>query len=34
MMQMFGSIRPLSTTDINRHNNFRTFFHSLMLLFR
>ncbi|KAL8602085.1 hypothetical protein ACOMHN_007355 [Nucella lapillus] len=33
-MQVFGNIRLDSKTAINRHNNFRSFFEALMLLFR
>ncbi|XP_043941319.1 voltage-dependent R-type calcium channel subunit alpha-1E-like isoform X1 [Protopterus annectens] len=33
-MQVFGNIRIDDNSQINRHNNFRTFFSSLMLLFR
>ncbi|XP_041370317.1 voltage-dependent calcium channel type A subunit alpha-1-like isoform X4 [Gigantopelta aegis] len=33
-MQVFGNIKLDSKTDINRHNNFRTFFQALILLFR
>ncbi|XP_060591923.1 voltage-dependent calcium channel type A subunit alpha-1-like isoform X8 [Ruditapes philippinarum] len=33
-MQIFGNIKLDSETDINRHNNFRSFFQALMLLFR
>ncbi|WAR31930.1 CAC1A-like protein [Mya arenaria] len=33
-MQIFGNIQLDSHTDINRHNNFRSFFMALMLLFR
>ncbi|KAK6195079.1 hypothetical protein SNE40_000584 [Patella caerulea] len=33
-MQVFGNIKLDSTTGINRHNNFRTFFQALTLLFR
>ena len=33
-MQVFGNIALSSDTDINRHNNFRTFFQSVTLLFR
>ena len=33
-MQLFGSIIMDSTTSIERHNNFRHIFQSLMLLFR
>ncbi|XP_025112114.1 voltage-dependent calcium channel type A subunit alpha-1-like isoform X8 [Pomacea canaliculata] len=33
-MQVFGNIRLDSRTAINRHNNFRSFFQALMLLFR
>ncbi|XP_031638409.1 voltage-dependent calcium channel type A subunit alpha-1-like isoform X2 [Contarinia nasturtii] len=33
-MQVFGQIILDPETDINRHNNFRTFFGGLMLLFR
>nr|AAO83841.1 voltage-dependent non-L-type calcium channel alpha-1 subunit isoform A [Lymnaea stagnalis] len=33
-MQVFGSIKLDSKTSINRHNNFRTFFSALTLLFR
>ncbi|XP_064416144.1 voltage-dependent R-type calcium channel subunit alpha-1E [Latimeria chalumnae] len=33
-MQVFGNIKLNEETQINRHNNFRTFFSSLMLLFR
>ncbi|XP_055897179.1 voltage-dependent calcium channel type A subunit alpha-1-like isoform X2 [Biomphalaria glabrata] len=33
-MQVFGTIRLDSKTSINRHNNFRTFFAALTLLFR
>ncbi|XP_071097067.1 voltage-dependent calcium channel type A subunit alpha-1-like isoform X10 [Haliotis cracherodii] len=33
-MQVFGNIRLDSQTAINRHNNFRTFFEALTLLFR
>lgn len=32
--QVFGNIRLDSQTAINRHNNFRTFFEALTLLFR
>jgi len=32
--QMFGAIAFSSATEINRQNNFRTFFKGLMLLFR
>ncbi|XP_039631746.1 calcium channel, voltage-dependent, N type, alpha 1B subunit, a [Polypterus senegalus] len=33
-MQVFGNIELNDETAINRHNNFRTFFQALMLLFR
>ncbi|XP_064457887.1 voltage-dependent calcium channel type A subunit alpha-1-like isoform X3 [Ornithodoros turicata] len=33
-MQVFGNIKLSSDTQISRHNNFRTFFQGLMLLFR
>ena len=33
-MQLFGSLRMDPSTSIERHNNFRHIFHSLMLLFR
>ena len=33
-LQVFGNIRLDSKTAINRHNNFRSFFQALMLLFR
>jgi len=33
-MQLFGSLEMDPTTSIERHNNFRQIFHSLMLLFR
>ncbi|GFO19989.1 voltage-dependent l-type calcium channel subunit alpha-1c, partial [Plakobranchus ocellatus] len=33
-MQVFGSIKLDSKTSINRHNNFRSFFQALILLFR
>ncbi|KAM9325782.1 voltage-dependent R-type calcium channel subunit alpha-1E [Gastrophryne carolinensis] len=33
-MQVFGNIRLEEESHINRHNNFRSFFSSLMLLFR
>ncbi|XP_073397287.1 voltage-dependent N-type calcium channel subunit alpha-1B [Dendrobates tinctorius] len=33
-MQVFGNIALDDDSAINRHNNFRTFFHALMLLFR
>uniref|UniRef100_A0AC35TNP8 EF-hand domain-containing protein n=1 Tax=Rhabditophanes sp. KR3021 TaxID=114890 RepID=A0AC35TNP8_9BILA len=33
-MQVFGNIHLDSTTEINRHNNFQSFFNSLILLFR
>ncbi|XP_070176328.1 voltage-dependent calcium channel type A subunit alpha-1-like [Littorina saxatilis] len=33
-MQVFGNIRLDSKTEINRHNNFRSFFEALLLLFR
>ncbi|XP_053549925.1 voltage-dependent R-type calcium channel subunit alpha-1E [Bombina bombina] len=33
-MQVFGNIRLEEDSHINRHNNFRSFFGSLMLLFR
>ncbi|XP_067130024.1 voltage-dependent calcium channel type A subunit alpha-1-like isoform X9 [Centruroides vittatus] len=33
-MQVFGNIELNSDTSITRHNNFRTFFQGLMLLFR
>uniref|UniRef100_A0AAF5CYU4 Voltage-dependent calcium channel type A subunit alpha-1 n=1 Tax=Strongyloides stercoralis TaxID=6248 RepID=A0AAF5CYU4_STRER len=33
-MQVFGNIRLDSTTEINRHNNFQSFFNSVILLFR
>ncbi|XP_043914705.1 voltage-dependent N-type calcium channel subunit alpha-1B [Protopterus annectens] len=33
-MQVFGNIALDDSTSINRHNNFRTFFQALMLLFR
>ncbi|XP_063795852.1 voltage-dependent R-type calcium channel subunit alpha-1E isoform X1 [Pseudophryne corroboree] len=33
-MQVFGNIRLEEDSHINRHNNFRSFFSSLMLLFR
>ncbi|KAH9505340.1 hypothetical protein Btru_058406 [Bulinus truncatus] len=33
-MQVFGTIRLDSKTSINRHNNFRSFFSALTLLFR
>ncbi|KAG8447469.1 hypothetical protein GDO86_014818 [Hymenochirus boettgeri] len=33
-MQVFGNIALSDETSINRHNNFRTFFQALMLLFR
>ncbi|XP_069911005.1 voltage-dependent R-type calcium channel subunit alpha-1E isoform X11 [Oryctolagus cuniculus] len=33
-MQVFGNIRLDEESHINRHNNFRSFFGSLMLLFR
>ncbi|CAK9291753.1 unnamed protein product [Gordionus sp. m RMFG-2023] len=33
-MQIFGNIELKEDTEINRHNNFRTFIQALMLLFR
>ncbi|VDO98416.1 unnamed protein product [Soboliphyme baturini] len=33
-MQVFGNIELNSDTEINRHNNFQTFFNSVILLFR
>ncbi|XP_051525705.1 voltage-dependent R-type calcium channel subunit alpha-1E-like [Myxocyprinus asiaticus] len=33
-MQVFGNIKVNEKSQINRHNNFRTFFGALMLLFR
>ncbi|KAH7723235.1 voltage-dependent calcium channel type D subunit alpha-1-like protein [Aphelenchoides avenae] len=33
-MQVFGNIRLDPTTEINRHNNFQSFFNSVVLLFR
>ena len=33
-MQVFGSIQLDPTTEINRHNNFQSFFNSVILLFR
>lgn len=33
-MQLFGNIALDSSTNINRHNNFRTFANAIMLLFR
>ncbi|CBY24520.1 unnamed protein product [Oikopleura dioica] len=33
-MQMFGTIQPLETTMINENNNFKSFFQSMLLLFR
>uniref|UniRef100_A0A8C9TJT7 Voltage-dependent N-type calcium channel subunit alpha n=1 Tax=Scleropages formosus TaxID=113540 RepID=A0A8C9TJT7_SCLFO len=33
-MQVFGNIELNEDTEINHHNNFRTFFQALMLLFR
>ncbi|ESO01954.1 hypothetical protein HELRODRAFT_161162 [Helobdella robusta] len=33
-MQIFGNIRLKPGTEINRHNNFRSFFDGVMLLFR
>ncbi|ESN95222.1 hypothetical protein HELRODRAFT_128993, partial [Helobdella robusta] len=33
-MQIFGNIALKSSSDINRHNNFRTFFNGVLLLFR
>ena len=33
-MQLFGSLQMDPTTSIERHNNFRHIFQSLMLLFR
>ena len=33
-MQVFGNIALDEETQINRHNNFRNFFSSLLLLFR
>ena len=33
-LQIFGNIRLDSGTEINRHNNFRTFIYSVGLLFR
>ncbi|XP_060736804.1 voltage-dependent R-type calcium channel subunit alpha-1E [Tachysurus vachellii] len=33
-MQVFGNIRLIEETHINQHNNFKTFFGALMLLFR
>uniref|UniRef100_A0A0N4ZYK0 Voltage-dependent calcium channel type A subunit alpha-1 n=1 Tax=Parastrongyloides trichosuri TaxID=131310 RepID=A0A0N4ZYK0_PARTI len=33
-MQVFGNIRLDPTTEINRHNNFQSFFNSVILLFR
>ena len=33
-MQLFGSLKMDPTTSIERHNNFRHIFQSLMLLFR
>ncbi|XP_050972669.1 voltage-dependent R-type calcium channel subunit alpha-1E isoform X4 [Labeo rohita] len=33
-MQVFGNIKLNSKTQINEHNNFKTFFGALMLLFR
>ncbi|XP_063791946.1 voltage-dependent N-type calcium channel subunit alpha-1B isoform X6 [Pseudophryne corroboree] len=33
-MQVFGNIGLVDDSAINRHNNFRTFFQALMLLFR
>lgn len=34
LAQIFGNIRLDSGTEINRHNNFRTFIYSVGLLFR
>ena len=34
MHQVFGNIKLDEETHINQHNNFRTFFGALMLLFR
>ncbi|KRY10503.1 Voltage-dependent calcium channel type A subunit alpha-1 [Trichinella patagoniensis] len=33
-MQVFGNIELNGDTEINRHNNFQTFFNSIILLFR
>lgn len=33
-MQVFGNILLDSTTEINRHNNFQSFFNAVVLLFR
>ncbi|XP_047655702.1 voltage-dependent R-type calcium channel subunit alpha-1E isoform X3 [Tachysurus fulvidraco] len=33
-MQVFGNIKLIEETHINQHNNFKTFFGALMLLFR
>ncbi|MGH0154006.1 UNVERIFIED_CONTAM: hypothetical protein FKN15_040627 [Acipenser sinensis] len=33
-MQVFGNIKVQNNSQINHHNNFRTFFSALMLLFR
>lgn len=33
-MQVFGNIKLNDESHINQHNNFKTFFSALMLLFR
>jgi len=33
-MQVFGNIKKIDGTEYSRHNNFQSFIHSLMLLFR
>ena len=34
LLKVFGNIKLDEESHINRHNNFRSFFGSLMLLFR
>lgn len=33
-LQVFGNIKLVDESHINQHNNFKTFFSALMLLFR
>lgn len=33
-LQVFGNIELAAESDMNRHNNFRSFIQALMLLFR
>jgi len=33
-MQVFGKVKPIDGEQINRNNNFQTFFQAVLLLFR